>query len=206
MLQTKQTYNKKIGDRIREIRETENLTQEEFAHELGVKRGYISTLETHRNEPSEQLVLNISRTFTISYDWLKKGIGKKYQEFQLTSRGRSILKEIIKAVESPERKFSLRDLAEVVGVNLKTPLGKSNLPESFYWALSLLIRIFREENPGKIEAVLAQLKAFMPGITEKKLMKHLNKINRKDRPQKPRIRKISLKPHGKNDDGKIETK
>jgi transcriptional regulator with XRE-family HTH domain len=159
------TQDKKIGDRIRELRKTERLSQQEFAFLLGVKRGYISTLETYRNEPSEQLILNICRTFGVLYDWLKNGIGKKYQEPRLTSRGHFILSEIMKVIESPERKFSLRELAEIVGIDPNMPSGKANLPESFYRAISFLIRIFREGDPNKIEAILAQLKAFKPKFT-----------------------------------------
>lgn len=156
------THNKKIGNRIRELRKTEMLSQEEFAIELGVKRGYISTLETHRNEPSEQLILNICRTFGVSYDWLKYGIGKKYLEPRVTYRGHLILEKIIKAVESPERIYSLRELAEIIGIDPDMPSNKSNLPESFYWAIRVLIYIFREGDPDKIEAILAQLNAFIP--------------------------------------------
>jgi transcriptional regulator with XRE-family HTH domain len=165
MLQNKlriETHNKKIGDRIREVRKTEGLTQKEFALLLGVKGGYISTLETHRNEPSEQLILNICRTFEILYNWLKNGIGEWHPEPQLTPRGRLILEGIIKAVESPERMYSLREFAEVVGIDPDIPSNKSNLPESFYWAIRVLIFIFRDGDPGKIEAILAQLKAFIP--------------------------------------------
>ena len=156
------THDKKIGDRIRELRKLESLTQEEFALELGIKRGYISTLETHRNEPSEQLIFSICRTFGVSYDWLKYGIGKKYLDPRVTSRGHLILEKIIKAVESPERIYSLRELAEVIGINPDMPSNKSNLPESFYWTIRVLIYIFREGDPGKIEAILAQLNAFIP--------------------------------------------
>jgi transcriptional regulator with XRE-family HTH domain len=156
------TQAKKIGNRIRELRKLELLTQEEFALELGVKQGYISALEIHKNEPSEQLILSICRTFGVSYDWLKYAIGKKYLEPRLTYRGQLILEKIIKEVESPERIYSLRELAELIGIDPDMPSNKSNLPESFYWTIRVLIYIFREGDPGKIEAILAQLNAFIP--------------------------------------------
>ncbi len=108
-----QAQSKKIGDRIRELRKMEGLNQEQFALELGIKRGYVSTLEKHKNEPSKQLILNICRAFGVSYDWLKNGVGKKYIPAQLTPRGHSLLEEIIKKVESREIKFSLSELAQL---------------------------------------------------------------------------------------------
>jgi transcriptional regulator with XRE-family HTH domain len=160
---------KKIGDRIQELRKTERLSQEGFALSLGVKRGYISTLETHRNEPSEQLILNICRTFGVLYDWLKYGNGEKYGVSRLTPRGRSIMREIITEVLSPERKLSISELAQVLGIDPHISSNRLNFPESFYSAISYLIQIFREGDPYKIEAVLAQLKVLKPKLTIDKL-------------------------------------
>ena len=153
-------HDKKIGDRIRELRKAENLNQEGFALSLGVKRGYISTLETHRNDPSEQLILNICRTFGVLYDWMKYGKGEKYGASTLTPRGRSIMREIIKEVLSSDRKLSIRELAQILGIDPHISSNRFTLPEGFYTSLSYLIQIFREGDPDKIEAILAQLKAF----------------------------------------------
>jgi transcriptional regulator with XRE-family HTH domain len=155
----------KIGDRIREVRKTENLTQEEFALELGVKRGYISTLEIHGNEPSERLVLSICRIFGVSYDWLKNGAGNKYSEPKLLSTGRLLVAEIIKEIESPSIFFPIRELAEILDIDPHMPSSRLNSTESFRWAVCCLVRIFREGDPNKIEAILAQLKAFKPKFT-----------------------------------------
>lgn len=157
--------NKKIGDRIREVRKTEGLSQEELALEIGVKRGYISTLEIHRNEPSEQLILSICRIFGVRYNWLKKGEGNKYGEPKLLSTGRLLVAEIIKEIESPGRKFPIRELAEILGIDPHMPSNRLSSSESFRWAVSCLVRIFREGDPYKIEAILAQLKAFKPKFT-----------------------------------------
>jgi len=72
----------KINDRIKNIRLKKGLTQQEIADQLGVKRSYISMLESGKNIPSEQLILNISRTFNVSYEWLKEGKGEMFCEPQ----------------------------------------------------------------------------------------------------------------------------
>jgi transcriptional regulator with XRE-family HTH domain len=161
--------NKKIGDRIRELRKAEHLSQQEFAFSLGVKRGYISTLETHRNEPSEQLILNICRTFGVLYDWLKYGNGKKYETPRLTPRGRSIMREIINEILSPERKLSIGELAQLLGIDPHIPSKRFDFPKGFDTSLYFLIQIFREGDPTKIEAVLAQLRALRPKVSVDKV-------------------------------------
>lgn len=162
-------HNKKIGDRIKELRKAEHLSQEEFASSLGVKRGYISTLETHRNEPSKQLILNICRAFGILYGWLKFGTGERYEAPRLTPRGRSIMTRIIKEVMSPERKLPLNMLAQILDIDPYMSSNRLNLPKDFYAAVNYLIQIFQEGDPNKIEAILAQLKAFMPKAKVDKL-------------------------------------
>jgi transcriptional regulator with XRE-family HTH domain len=62
-----------IGERIKKLRKSLNLTQDIFAENLGVVSSYISLLERGKKEPSEQLTLSICRTFGVRYDWLTKG-------------------------------------------------------------------------------------------------------------------------------------
>lgn len=162
MIAKLQTQSKNIGDRIREIRRTEGLSQGELALQLGVKQGYISTLETHKNNPSEQLILSLCRIFGVRYDWLKNGTGDKFGGPKLLSEGRLLVEEIVKEIGSPDRRFPIRELAEILDIDPHMPSNRLNSPDSFRWAVSCLVRILREGDPDKIEAILAQLKAFKP--------------------------------------------
>lgn len=147
----------------------EKLSQSEFAFSLGVKRGYISTLETHRNEPSEQLILNICRAFGVLYDWLKYGNGRMYEAPRLTPRGRSIMREIVNEILSSERRLPIRQLALLLGIDPDVPSNRFNFPEGFDAALALLIEIFREGEPAKVDAILAQLKVLRPKVSMRKV-------------------------------------
>lgn len=165
---------KKIGDRIREFRKREGLSQEEFARQLGVKGGYISTLETHRNEPSEQLILNICRTFGVFYDWLKYG---KLDAPPAKPRGQMISEEVLKEIGSPKRKLDLFILAQILGIDPIFPLSRREYPEGFYQILNYLTQIFRKGSPGedKIEAIISQLRAFLPKENMPKIKRDLKK-------------------------------
>lgn len=48
-----------IADRIKELRVKRGLTQDQFAHMIGVTRSHLSDVETYRVEPSWPVVLGV---------------------------------------------------------------------------------------------------------------------------------------------------
>lgn len=61
--------------RIKEIRQLNKLTQQEFADRLGIKRGTIANYELGRNEPIDAVITLICREFDINESWLRYGTG-----------------------------------------------------------------------------------------------------------------------------------
>ena len=47
-----------MGDRIKRIRKTRNVTQTVFAKELGISQAYVSKLEQDKENPSDLLLKN----------------------------------------------------------------------------------------------------------------------------------------------------
>ena len=66
--------------RIREIRKTLNLTQEQFSSKLGVKRSAISQIEKGFNQISDQMVKSICLAYNVNEDWLRTGEGNMFIE------------------------------------------------------------------------------------------------------------------------------
>ena len=64
-----------MNNRIKTIRTTANLTQQEFADKLGIKRGTIANYELGRNEPIDAVIRMICQEFGISEKWLRTGEG-----------------------------------------------------------------------------------------------------------------------------------
>lgn len=64
------------NNRIRLIRRHFDLTQQEFADRIGVKRNTIASYETGRNIPIDSVVSLICREFGISEAWLRTGEGE----------------------------------------------------------------------------------------------------------------------------------
>jgi len=58
------------GPRISELRENNNLTQEELAKNLGITRASLSHYETSRREPDYETLTKIADYFQVSLDYL----------------------------------------------------------------------------------------------------------------------------------------
>lgn len=67
-----------MKDRIKKIRKELELTQQEFADRIGVKRGGIANYEIGRNEPTDSVISLICREFNINEDWLRTGQGEMF--------------------------------------------------------------------------------------------------------------------------------
>ena len=67
-----------IGERIRKLRRSLDLTQKEFAERLGVKANTIGTYEIGRNAPIDAVINLICREFGVSETWLRTGKGEMF--------------------------------------------------------------------------------------------------------------------------------
>lgn len=66
------------GEKIRLVRVTLNLSQDEFAAPLGVKGGQISAVEKGRNKPSESVMRLLFSEYRVSRRWWDKGEGEMF--------------------------------------------------------------------------------------------------------------------------------
>ncbi|MFN3481222.1 MAG: helix-turn-helix domain-containing protein, partial [Thermodesulfovibrionales bacterium] len=64
-----------IADRIKQIRQHFNLTQQAFARSVGISQSFLSELEKGKTEPSQPLILAICYRYSINKDWLLTGEG-----------------------------------------------------------------------------------------------------------------------------------
>ena len=69
-----------MNERIKELRKTLRLTQQEFADALSVKRNTVATYEMGRNEPIDAVVALICKTFNVNEEWLRTGEGEMFEQ------------------------------------------------------------------------------------------------------------------------------
>jgi transcriptional regulator with XRE-family HTH domain len=118
-----------FSDRLKEIRKEKNLTQQEFADQIGIKRGTVANYELGRNEPLDAVISLICKEFSVSEDWLRYGEGEMFTAMDRDEEIAALVAQVInghsdfqkalvrvisscseKELEVLERKF--RELAE----------------------------------------------------------------------------------------------
>lgn len=67
-----------MEERLKELRKSLNLTQQEFADKIGVKRNTIAQYESGRNAPIDAVITLICRTYGVSEAWLRTGEGEMF--------------------------------------------------------------------------------------------------------------------------------
>lgn len=67
-----------MKERIRKLRRTLDLTQQEFADKIGMKRNTVANYETGRNDPSASVITLICREFNVNENWLRTGTGEMF--------------------------------------------------------------------------------------------------------------------------------
>lgn len=60
--------------RIKSLRQSENLTQSQFAEKIGLSRNYVAMIEIGQRDPSDRTISDICRIFSVNEDWLRYGI------------------------------------------------------------------------------------------------------------------------------------
>ena len=94
----------KISDRVRELRIAKNLTQQEFADKLKIKRSTISNYDIGRSEPSESAISLICRTFSVSETWLRTGEGEMFSDTAREEQIAAFMGDVLAAESEDFRK------------------------------------------------------------------------------------------------------
>lgn len=69
-----------MHERLKKIRKSLHLTQQEFADKLGITRSTVATYETGKSNPSDAAVSLMCKEFNINETWLRTGEGDMFIE------------------------------------------------------------------------------------------------------------------------------
>ncbi|MCI9025819.1 MAG: helix-turn-helix domain-containing protein [Dorea sp.] len=69
-----------MKERLRQLRKALDITQQEFADRIGIKRNSYANYETGRNTPIDAIILSICREFNVNEEWLRTGEGEIFEE------------------------------------------------------------------------------------------------------------------------------
>ena len=128
-----------MKERIRKIRRDLDLTQQEFADRIGIKRNTVANYETGRNEPVDSVVSLICREFHVNEEWLRNGIGEMFtqdsedelqaltEKYSLSAADRILIEKFV-SLKADTRNAILEFMADVVA-SLQEP-DYSGIPDS----------------------------------------------------------------------------
>ena len=96
-----------LGERMKKVRKTLDLTQQEFSDKIGSKRNTVATYEIGRTDPSAAVISLICREFNVNETWLRTGEGKMFveapsdtldalaREYHLDRFGRTVVEKML---------------------------------------------------------------------------------------------------------------
>ena len=67
-----------MNERLKKLRKTLDLTQQEFANKIGIARGNIGAYEAGKNAPSDAVISLICKQFNVDENWLRTGEGEMF--------------------------------------------------------------------------------------------------------------------------------
>ena len=101
-----------IGERIKEVRKTEKLTQQEFADRLNLKRNTVGSYEVNVVDPSDRTIKDICDKFGIREEWLRTGEGEmRLGEDAQSEKIEDFINEVIRDDDGTFKKRFLEMLA-----------------------------------------------------------------------------------------------
>ncbi len=103
-----------MKDRIKKIRKELDLTQQEFADRIGIKRNTLSTYESGRNEPIDAVTSLICREFNVNKHWLRDGTGEMFIQ---QTRDEQIATFIGDMLKDENESFKRRLISALAGMN-----------------------------------------------------------------------------------------
>ena len=141
--QEKNVIMKKIGKKLRELRENLNLTQGRFAQEIGVTQKTIAFWENDKNEPNAENILTICNKYNIDKDFFNTydviiDKAPEYNEptidgdyypdvFGSCGNGIFVLSETKEKIKIPEKCF-IKPISRVAKYSVINAVGDSMSP------------------------------------------------------------------------------
>ena len=100
-----------MKERLRRLRKTLDLTQQEFADKLKVPRNTIGGYEVGKSNPSDAAVNNICNIFNVNEEWLRTGNGEMFIELTRDEQIEHFVGDALKSEDDSFKKKFISMLA-----------------------------------------------------------------------------------------------
>lgn len=123
-----------MKERLRKLRKTLDLTQQEFADRIGSARDNIAGYETGRRNPSVAVISLICTKFNVNEEWLRTGNGEMFIEL---TRDEQIERFVGDALKSEDDSFKKKFISMLAA-----------LDESDWEVLQKMVELMQENKKG----------------------------------------------------------
>ena len=89
-----------MNERIKSLRKSLSMTQEEFSKRIGLSRNFIAQVEIGTKTPSDRTISDICREFNADEEWLRTGNGEMFIPKSKEQLFAELLGEAVKADEN----------------------------------------------------------------------------------------------------------
>ena len=123
-----------MKERLKKLRKTLDLTQQEFADKLKVPRNTIGGYEVGKSNTSDSAVNNICNIFNVNEEWLRTGNGEMFIELTRDEQIENFVGNVLKSEEDSFKKKFISML--------------SALDESDWEVLQKMVELMQENKKG----------------------------------------------------------
>lgn len=100
-----------MNERLKKLRKTLDLTQQEFADRIGIKRNSLANYETGRNTPIDAILISICREWNVNEEWLRTGNGEMFIELTRDEQIERFVGDTLKSEDDSFKKKFISMLA-----------------------------------------------------------------------------------------------
>ena len=102
-----------MKERIKELRKSFGITQQEFADKLGLKRNTIATYEIGKAVPSDRVVSDLCNKYNVNEEWLRTGEGEMFVALNRTQQIAQLTADLFKGEKDSFKERLLLALAKL---------------------------------------------------------------------------------------------
>ena len=102
-----------MNERIKELRKSLGLSQDEFGRRLGVTRGAITNIELNKLAPKPLMVDLICREFNVSKEWIQTGNGPMFNQMSRDEEIAAFMGEIMRDEKADFRRRFIAALSKM---------------------------------------------------------------------------------------------
>jgi len=139
-----------MHERLKKLRKTLDLTQQEFAERIGSKRNTVAKYETAANTPSAAVVSLICREFNVNKEWLRNGTGEMFnpttnselnvliKRYGLSDNDRIVIEKFIN-LKSEQRNAVIKYVTDLARALNDSDIASQSSDNEFAEELSLTV-------------------------------------------------------------------